>query len=75
MPDPSPATIYRAFKYGARLHKADVDRLLRSRGIEVSRNRLYEFGRNSDRGGMMTMEELYHIISAWADEQREDERS
>jgi hypothetical protein len=71
MNEPSIAAIYRSFKYGARLQSGDVDRLLRSRGIVLSANRLREFNRNSDRGGIMTSRELYALVSAWADEQRD----
>lgn len=66
----SHAKIYRAFKYGARLRTDDVRRLLATRGHRISDNRLQEFGRDSDRGGVMTAEELHDLIAAWAEEQR-----
>ena len=64
------AKIYRVFKYGAGLRTEDVRRLLLSRGHDISNNALREFGRNSDRGGMMTAAQLHDLISAWADEMR-----
>ena len=61
---------YLAFCAGAGLWPDDVDRLLRSRGVVLSRNRLRELGRDSDRGLPITAQELWTLISAWADEQR-----
>jgi hypothetical protein len=63
---------FAAFKYGTRLRSDDVARLLQSRGIELSAHRLRELGRDSDRGRSISAEELYQLISAWADEQRKD---
>jgi hypothetical protein len=61
---------YLAFKSGARLRSEDVERLLRAAGVELSRNRLNELGRDSDRAHPITAVELWALISAWAAEQR-----
>ena len=61
---------YMAFRSGARLQSYDVKRLIESRGLVVSANRLRELGRDSDRGIAITPRELHALISAWAEEQR-----
>lgn len=59
-----------AFVTGAGLRRETVGRLLASRGIAPSGNRLRELGRDSDRGQSITPHELHGLISAWAEEQR-----
>lgn len=59
-----------AFRRGAGLRSADVARLMRAGGREVSNNRLREMGRDSDRGASISAEELRHLIEAWADEEK-----
>jgi hypothetical protein len=61
---------YLAFRFGSDLRDDDVERLFSARGISPSRNRLRELGRDSDRGLPITAQELWALISAWADEQR-----
>jgi hypothetical protein len=66
-------SIFRAFKSGAKLKSGDVERLLKLRGHIPSNNRMREFTRDSDRGSSgsgITPDELYDLISEWADEQR-----
>ena len=70
---PTYAAIYRQFRRGARLRSEDVVRLMLTRGHVVSNNRLREFGRNSGKEEAMTAYELFHLIEAWADEQRASE--
>lgn len=62
--------IYLAFKSGASLSTQAVAELLRKRGHDLSKNRLREFARDSDRGSEITIDELYDLISQWADERR-----
>ena len=47
-----------AFKIGAKLTSFDVARLLESRGIHLTANRLRELGRASDRGSSISADEL-----------------
>lgn len=61
---------YLAFCAGAGLWPPDVERLLLSRGIALSANRLRELGRDSDRGQPISALELWALLSAWADERR-----
>lgn len=64
--------IYHVFRAGARLRSDDIERLFAKAGNPLSKNRLRELGRDSDRGKSITIDELYLLIAAWADEQRGD---
>jgi hypothetical protein len=66
--------IYLAWKAGARLRSEDIERLADTAGLDISRNRLRELGRDSDRSSEITPAELYALISAWTDEQRNPPR-
>ena len=69
-----PNNVLRAFKFGARPRDFDVARLLAQRGHSPTGNRLREMLRDSDRGSrgsQISIDELYDVISAWADEQRQ----
>jgi hypothetical protein len=61
---------YLAFRFGAGLQEADVARLFESSGLSLSRNRLRELGRDSDRALPITAFELWALISAWHTEIR-----
>jgi hypothetical protein len=62
---------YLAFRAGAQLRLEDADRLLRTKGIELTNNRLRELARDSDRGASITAVELHALVSAWAQEMKE----
>lgn len=66
----SVAAVFRKFAFGARLTSHDVRRLAAARGLVLSNNHVREVFRSSDRGGMLTLDQLYAIVAAWADEQR-----
>ncbi|KMO34300.1 hypothetical protein [Methylobacterium aquaticum] len=61
---------YNAWKAGAGLKDDDIKRLVTAAGLDVSSNRVRNFGRASDRGITISAEELARLISAWAEEQQ-----
>jgi len=59
--------IYLNFKRGAELREEDVDEMLRSQGVILSKNALRCLGRDSHRGRPITPPELLALVRAWAD--------
>lgn len=66
--------LFVAWKAGAGLRQADVERLAAKAGLTLSRNALRELGRHSDRGASITAREFQAILSAWAEEQQQARR-
>ena len=63
--------IYLAWQIGARLTTLDCEDLFAAAGLKLSRNRVKEFERDSDRGSMITLEELHAVLTAWAKRERQ----
>ncbi len=60
---------YGAFRSGTGLRREQVGEIFATQGVPLSRNRLNELGRDSDRGSSITAIELYVLISGWAEMQ------